>query len=94
MGIPMVVLGTAANQEAVLRGLQREEAALVLGPVESLSPGAIARAVSALLAAPGNLQKLSLSASRLVDGRGVERVIEVIEAHTVRSRAAAIPTRG
>jgi UDP-2,4-diacetamido-2,4,6-trideoxy-beta-L-altropyranose hydrolase len=79
LGIPMVVLGTAANQEAVLRGVQREQAALVLGPMQSLSPGEIAEAVRSLLAAPSRLRDISRAASRLVDGRGSERVIEVTE---------------
>lgn len=85
LGIPMVVLGTAANQDAVLRGLQAEQAALVLGPMQSLSPGEITGAVRSLLAAPSQLRDLSRAASRLVDGRGGERVIEVIEGILARS---------
>jgi UDP-2,4-diacetamido-2,4,6-trideoxy-beta-L-altropyranose hydrolase len=85
LGIPMVVLGTAANQDAVLRGLQTEQAALVLGPMQSLSPGEIAEAVRSLLAAPSRLRDLSRAASRLVDGRGSERVIEVIQGILARS---------
>ena len=85
LGIPMVVLGTAANQDAVLRGMRAEQAALVLGPMQSLSPGEIAEAVRSLLAAPSRLQDLSRAASRLVDGHGVERVIEVIEGILARS---------
>lgn len=80
LGIPMVVIGTAANQKAVLRGLKAEQAALVVGWIESMESGTIGRAVQSLLAAPSRLEELSKAAIRLVDGKGVERVVEVIEA--------------
>ena len=85
LGIPMVVLGTATNQDAVLRGLGAEQAALVLGPIQSLSPGEIAEAVRSLLASPSRLLDLSRAASSLVDGRGGERVSEAIEGILARS---------
>jgi spore coat polysaccharide biosynthesis predicted glycosyltransferase SpsG len=89
LGTPMIVLGTADNQEAVLRGLQVERAAVVLGRVESIPPGGITRAVRALLADPAVLQDLSRRASHLVDGRGAERVVDVIEASVGRLKTAA-----
>jgi len=94
MGMPMVVLGTAENQEAVLRGLRAEGAALVLGQVESLASGGIAAAVRSLLEAPSRLQVLSRAASHLVDGRGVERVIEVIEGIVARSMSLPATSAG
>jgi len=90
LGIPMVVVGTADNQEAVLRGLREEEAAIVLGRMESIKSGEIAKAVSKLLAAPARLEALSCAAGRLVDGRGVERVVETI----VERLAQSAPNTG
>jgi hypothetical protein len=75
----MVVIGTAMNQEAVLRGLKAERAALVVGWIESMESGTIGRAVQSLLATPSRLEELSKAAIRLVDGKGVERVVEVIK---------------
>lgn len=76
LGTPMVVLGTADSQEALLRGLRAEQAALVLGPIDSITSGEIIEAVQSLLAVPSRLQELSQSAARLVDGLGAERVID------------------
>lgn len=89
LGIPMVVIGTAENQEAVLRGLRSEKAALVLGHLESLVSGDIAKEISSLLADPSRLQGFSQTASRLVDGRGVQRVVEVVETICARSVSRA-----
>ena len=90
LGIPMVVVGTADNQQAVLRGLREEEAAIVLGRMEGIKSGEIAKAVSKLLAAPSRLEALSRAAARLVDGRGVERVVETI----VERLAQSAPNSG
>lgn len=79
LGMPMIVLGTAENQAAVLEGLRAEKAAEVLGYVDSLKPGIIAESTRLLLADSARLHELSQRASRLVDGQGVERVAKAID---------------
>jgi UDP-2,4-diacetamido-2,4,6-trideoxy-beta-L-altropyranose hydrolase len=78
LGVPMVVVGTAQNQEAVLRGLTEFGAAQVLGWMTACSPGDINRAVRELLRQPDRLSALSKAAIRLVDGKGVERMAGII----------------
>jgi UDP-2,4-diacetamido-2,4,6-trideoxy-beta-L-altropyranose hydrolase len=94
LGVPMVVVGTADNQERVLRGLEKEKAAKVLGRIEDLDSGAIAKSVNRLMADPAGLRELSSSASSLVDGQGVERVVDVIAEQVIRAKAAAMSMKG
>lgn len=94
LGVPMVVVGTAKNQEAVLCGLTESGAAQVLGWMDdSCSPGNINRAVRELLSRPDRLSILSKAAIRLVDGKGVERVVEaIVQAASHAASGNGVPT--
>ena len=79
LGIPMVVVGTAENQGAVLKGLIEHRAAVVLGPIEKVSSHDIAREVGLTLSNPSRLQEISRAATGLVDGKGVARMVAMVE---------------
>jgi len=74
LGLAQVLVTTAANQATVAMGLDRAGAALCLGPVAELVPGAVRSAASDLLTNSSRREQMRHAARRLVDGRGAPRV--------------------
>lgn len=70
-GVPAVVLATAANQSVVTSALRSAGAAMT---IDEPSREALQMSLSHLLRDPVRGRALAQSASRLVDGRGCERV--------------------
>lgn len=94
MGVPMIILLTAPNQEPVAAGLDRAGAAISLGPAGSLDPAALGGAVETLLADADRRASMAQRGRQLVDGLGAARVADALsrrEARPVGPGAAIRP---
>ena len=76
LGLPTICIGQAANQTAIAKGLQEHGAVVNLGDATAVSVARLAQAVQDMVARPESLAAASAAASRLVDGRGAERVLQ------------------
>jgi spore coat polysaccharide biosynthesis predicted glycosyltransferase SpsG len=74
--VPTLVLTHAFNQVAIAEGLAAHGAVLHLGDGAATDEAAIAEALGRLIASPACLAAMSRACRELVDGRGVERVLE------------------
>jgi UDP-2,4-diacetamido-2,4,6-trideoxy-beta-L-altropyranose hydrolase len=79
MGVPMIVTVLASNQEAIANGLADRGAAINLGWHNELSRDRICESVKHLAADRERRRAMSESGRKLVDGRGAERVVEVLQ---------------
>lgn len=77
LGLPTIMVVLADNQRAPAAALG--DRVVLLGSLRDVADGLS----KALRSAQGHLACLSVLASELVDGRGVERVQEVMETHAV-----------
>lgn len=78
MGLPTIAVSTAINQRAILEGLSAS-GAIVAMPVAA-DASALVRALKAARQDPAAMRRMSETASHLVDGAGVDRVVDVMEA--------------
>lgn len=85
LGMPAVVLATAANQAIVTTALREARAAVT---VDHPTPDTVRDAVAQLLGDPAMRLELAQGAGRLVDGRGSERVALAMARHAVTVRPA------
>jgi UDP-2,4-diacetamido-2,4,6-trideoxy-beta-L-altropyranose hydrolase len=76
LGLPTICVGLAVNQMAMAEGLQSLGAVVNLGNAAEVSVEDLAASLLRLIDEPDRLASLSLAASRLVDGKGAERVCE------------------
>jgi UDP-2,4-diacetamido-2,4,6-trideoxy-beta-L-altropyranose hydrolase len=78
LGLPTLLIVLAANQEVVARALQQFGAAKVLSEPDRIVPDlpvALAR-----LKQSDSLKDMAAAAASIIDGRGVQRVLEILEA--------------
>src|SRR5207244_1587129 len=75
MGVPSLLMVLARNQERNAAGLAEAGAALNLGEFERVAPETLAAALGELLDDPARRRRMSRRGRRLIDGRGVERVV-------------------
>lgn len=73
--VPMIAIIIAENQQAIVKKLGEVKAAVNLGLAENLARYTIANTVEKLIKAPEKMNALTESAKRLIDGKGVERII-------------------
>jgi len=78
MGLPSLIVVLADNQEQQAAALDRMGIAHNLGWRHTLTPAEIGDAVAALLRDRRRREAMATRGSRLVDGRGAERVLEHI----------------
>lgn len=88
MGLPAVLVAVADNQMALARALEAEGVALNAGPVETIDPEGIARALTRLAHDPAARTEMGRRGKRLVDGRGAKRVVAYLRASLLRLRPA------
>lgn len=74
MGVPMLCVVLADNQENIARGLDERGAARSLGRASGLGPEGYARAVRELAQDRAARQSMLKASRSLVDGRGPERI--------------------
>ena len=79
-GLPGVTVTMASNQEPIARALRRARAVIHLGPVEDVSPEAIASMAERLLGRPSLLERMARRASRICDGWGSARTAAALGA--------------
>ena len=75
MGLPALVIVQAENQRAVANGLEETGAVINLGWHHELSTDGIAQALDNLLLNAAKRKKMAEISRMLVDGKGIERVI-------------------
>ena len=78
VGVPAAILGTAENQALVERSLRRRGAAYPLGWQGEVTDGVLRRRLQLFLGDGGGRAKMARRLQRLVDGNGVDRVIEAM----------------
>jgi UDP-2,4-diacetamido-2,4,6-trideoxy-beta-L-altropyranose hydrolase len=74
MGVPMLLVVLADNQQAVAEEMEALGAAQNLGRTDKLTTAAIANAIEALISDHGERERFSRAAKNLVDGLGARRV--------------------
>jgi len=77
LGVPAIVISLAGNQVALSRKLHNYGAIHYLGHKDSVSESILREAIGAFLRAPRSKESYELCKD-LVDGRGTERVIDVL----------------
>ena len=75
LGLPSLVVIVADNQKLTAEELAKAGAARVLGRAESLTPSAVANAVTDLAEDGSGLRDMGEQAARLCDGRGTLRTL-------------------
>lgn len=78
LGVPTICMTLAANQVAIAEGVASYGAALHLGDAANVSEGDVSRALRRLIDEPDLLMSLSSTSLALVDGKGVERVCDLM----------------
>jgi spore coat polysaccharide biosynthesis predicted glycosyltransferase SpsG len=78
MGVPSIILILAENQRGIAESLAEAGAADCLGWHADAGSGAITEAVARLVADPERRAALTRRGRRLVDGQGVERVVDAL----------------
>lgn len=90
VGTPMIVAAQNRSEHGPAAALARHGAAIDLGPLEALDLGAVTAAVTALAGDPARRRAMSAAGRRLVDGRGVDRMLallaELMATHQPSSR--------
>lgn len=84
LGLPTLMLVLADNQAGVAAALAATGAAVMIGGTGQDRAEALTRAITALAADPARRHAMVASAAAVCDGRGMERVVEVIAAATQR----------
>ena len=79
LGLPALLIVTADNQVLNSQGIASRGAAVHLGTIGDLSPGALVETVERVLDDADLRDRMSDAGRRLVDGRGVERVAEALQ---------------
>jgi len=77
--VPMALVVTADNQQAVAKPLAISGAALILGDVQSFDPDKAAKQVVNLMGNYSLRRQLSVSCGDLIDCHGAKRVVDVVE---------------
>lgn len=75
LGLPVIAVSIASNQVGALEALAAEQAAVYLGPADTVTEVILAEAISALLDDVVRTKALGQAAAALVDGQGACRVV-------------------
>jgi UDP-2,4-diacetamido-2,4,6-trideoxy-beta-L-altropyranose hydrolase len=76
LGLPSILFVLADNQRRNAAALAEAGAVIALAESESYDVDFIARQIQALAGAPARLRQMSRAAAMVIDGKGVERVLE------------------
>jgi UDP-2,4-diacetamido-2,4,6-trideoxy-beta-L-altropyranose hydrolase len=79
LGVPMAIVTIADNQKAIGPALEKAGAAIHLGWPNEWNEQFLVEAVGDLLQHPARLQAMGLAGQRLVDGRGADRVVSLMD---------------
>ena len=78
MGLPAIVVATAPNQEAAAEALAESGRVLYLGRSRDVTSDGIRGVVEGLIEIPSRVRSLSGAAAELVDGKGCNRLAELL----------------
>lgn len=90
MGVPMIVVAIAENQEAVGESLVKRGAAVYLGRQSAVTPSTMLQAIQQLADSPERRQSLARNAGNLIDGQGAQRIVSRMWRHMMRLRPAQL----
>ncbi|CAN5271351.1 N/A [soil metagenome] len=95
IGVPGAIICVADNQRRGYDALVAAKGAVGLGDAADVSadPSSVTAAVAALLRDPGRYQRMSVTASGLVDGQGGQRILDALGRLTGSGRTAAADER-
>lgn len=79
VGVPLLAVACAENQRRVADAVHRRGIGMSLGSRQDLIPGRLRDRLETLAADPERRERMSRKGQKIVDGRGVERVIEVMK---------------
>lgn len=79
LGVPMIVAVLATNQQGIAKVLAEGDVAVSLGWHANLSPSQISEAIEQLAGDSAHRLAMSKAGQKLVDGRGAERVVKVLQ---------------
>ncbi|MDK2125870.1 UDP-2,4-diacetamido-2,4,6-trideoxy-beta-L-altropyranose hydrolase [Parachitinimonas caeni] len=82
LGLPSLTIVSADNQREVATALSHAGAAICLGVADTVSAADWAKAINRLCAEPDTVSAMSRAAMALVDGSGVQRVLQQLLANT------------
>lgn len=88
LGLPSLIITIAENQRTIAQVLDTLNAAKYLGDIKDISLEAIISAINGIVLSPLILNKLSVNAKKLVDGMGVEKVVNTMETFFLLRKAA------
>jgi UDP-2,4-diacetamido-2,4,6-trideoxy-beta-L-altropyranose hydrolase len=78
LGLPCLIISIAENQEPIAEAVSAIGAARYLGRQVDLEPTDLSSAVTALAADTESRRRMSVTAMSLVDGKGVDRTLELM----------------
>lgn len=95
IGVPGALICVADNQRRGYDALVASKGAVGLGTAADVSadPSSVTAAVAALLGDPDRYQRMSVTAGRLVDGEGAQRILDALGRLTGTGRTAAADER-
>ncbi|MBA3797780.1 MAG: hypothetical protein H0X18_01470 [Geodermatophilaceae bacterium] len=95
IGVPGALICVADNQRRGYDALVASKGAVGLGDAADVSadPSSVTAAVAALLGDPDRYQRMSVTASGLVDGQGGQRILDALGRLTGNGRTAAADAR-
>jgi UDP-2,4-diacetamido-2,4,6-trideoxy-beta-L-altropyranose hydrolase len=79
LGLPAILIVLADNQKEIAEWLDKEGMVLNLGWYEDITEKGIKYAINELLNDKKRLKQMSVKAKKIIDGRGVERIVTEIE---------------
>lgn len=79
MGVPAMLLVRADNQKAVAEGMMHAGCAVNIGRIEEVTSEDIVREVGALLSDAERQKRMSDAGRKLVDGKGVSRLLDALK---------------
>jgi UDP-2,4-diacetamido-2,4,6-trideoxy-beta-L-altropyranose hydrolase len=78
LGLPSLILEIASNQRGVIATIEQAKAGIGLGSIQQFSMERVAGAVHTLLADDNKRMQIAMAGANLVDGRGIERIMEML----------------
>jgi RimJ/RimL family protein N-acetyltransferase len=75
MGVPSLIITVAENQEGIGEGLEKVGAAISLGWHEGVQTSTLRKAIKQLLEDRQKREDLSTKARKIVDGKGLKRIL-------------------
>ena len=79
LGLPSIVTAVSKNQESSLKKLNTTNSIVYLGSYQNVTIKKISENINLLLKNKSRLKNMSKIGKKLVDGRGVQRVSQIIK---------------